>query len=94
MAKKKNTVDAITLMLWEIKDLAELAGFEISKLPKGYNKHKNNPERAFVVYQDNENGFPMLINDKPSGFRVVCTKYPDVDADDIFPLGENVMEDE
>ena len=94
MGKKKNTVDAVTLSLFEIKDLAELAGFKISELPENYESVKNEPEGAFVVYQDNENGFSLMVDGKPSGFRVVCTRWSDEECDNVIPLGEDVLGEE
>ena len=91
---KKNNVDGVTLSLREIKELAELAGFEISKLPESYEQIKDSYDSMINVYEDNVEGFAFDTEDGGvEVYRVACVYAADTEIDNVFALGENLLED-
>lgn len=90
---KKNNIDGVNLSLREIKELAEFAGFEISKLPENYEQIKDDYDSMINVYQDNVKGFAFETEDgDPEVYRVVCVYNADTELDTVVALGENLLE--
>ena len=91
---KKNNVDGVTLSLREIKELAELAGFEISKLPENYEQIKDSYDNMIDVYEDNIDGFAFDAEDGGvEVYRVICVYTADTEINNAFTLGKNLLED-
>ena len=91
---KKNNVDGVTLSLREIKELAELAGFEISKSPENYEQIKDSYDSMINVYEDNVEGFAFDGEDGDvEVYRVACVYTVDTEIDNVFALGKNLLED-
>ena len=91
--KEEDNVEGVNLSLREIKELAELAGFEISKVPDNYEEIKDDCESMINVYQDNVEGF--VFDNEDGGidlYRVVCVYNADTELNDVFALGENLFE--
>ena len=92
---KKNYIQAVTLTLREIKELADYAGFKICKDPEGYETNKDSFEHAINVYEDFHEGFIMEGDDgEAECYRVVCKPTVDVDIECVEPLGVNAFEED
>ena len=91
---KKNNVDGVTLSIREIKELAELVGFEISKSPENYEQIKDSYDNMINVYEDNVKGFAFDGEDgNVEVYRVACVYAVDTEIDTVFALGKNLLED-